>query len=238
MKPLLTADWKNLIVVNYEIDPLVLNPYLPAGTEPDLWNNKCYISLIAFQFNHPKMKGIPIPFYKNFEQINLRFYVSKVYKGEVRKGVVFIKEIAAGNLLKAGAALIYNEHYTNLKTRHTINKLPETTEIQYDWRLDKQWNYIHAIAGKDKTIPGADTVTAFITNRFWGYIKISPGKTAEFRVDHEPWKIHKVKSCEVNCDTKKLYGAALHTFLSQAPAFTFMIAGSSVKVYPKKLCTN
>ncbi|CAN5649578.1 DUF2071 domain-containing protein [soil metagenome] len=238
MKPLLTADWNNLMVVNYEIDPAELKPYLPAGTEPDLWNNKCYISLVAFQFSNPKIKEIPIPFYKSFEQINLRFHVRKVCNGEVRKGVVFIKEIATGNLLKAGAALLYNEHYTHLKTRHTITKQSNAIDIQYDWNLNKQWNYIHAVAEKDKTTPDPNTAIAFIANRFWGYTNISPDKTAKFRIEHEPWKIHGVKFCQVNCNIKKLYGETLHTFLSQAPAFTFMIDGSSVKVYNKKLCTN
>lgn len=64
MNSLQMADWKTLIVIVYEINPAALKIYLPAGTAPDLWNNKCYIGLGAFQFSNPKIKGIPIPFYR------------------------------------------------------------------------------------------------------------------------------------------------------------------------------
>lgn len=51
----LTAQWKNLIMANYTIDPDVLQQYLPAGTELDSWNNKHYISLIGFQFRNTRV---------------------------------------------------------------------------------------------------------------------------------------------------------------------------------------
>jgi uncharacterized protein YqjF (DUF2071 family) len=43
----LTAEWRKLAIANYEIDPKLLLPYLPFGTELDLWEEKCYVSLIG-----------------------------------------------------------------------------------------------------------------------------------------------------------------------------------------------
>jgi uncharacterized protein len=234
MRPLFTAHWNNLVMLNYEIDPAVLQPYLPSGTACDLWNNKCYLSLVAFRFSHPKIKTVPIPFYTNFVQINLRFYVRRYCNGECRKGVVFIKEIAEGRLLKAGAALLYNERYTNLQTRHCSDENDTMLHIKYEWKLNKEWNYVHATANPYKIIPADDTAEAFITNRFWGYTKISGNQTAEFRVDHAPWKICALESFDINCNSRLLYGEKLHAFLSQKPAFAFMTDGSFVKVYNKK----
>jgi len=42
MKNFLTAHWKNLIMANYIIDPDILLPYLPKGTELDFYENKTY----------------------------------------------------------------------------------------------------------------------------------------------------------------------------------------------------
>jgi uncharacterized protein YqjF (DUF2071 family) len=50
----LKAEWKNLALFNYEVDAEILEKYLPAGTEIDIWNNKCYVSLVGFMFKKQK----------------------------------------------------------------------------------------------------------------------------------------------------------------------------------------
>ena len=72
----LTAEWRKLAIANYSVDPKILTPYLPYKTELDLWNGKCYVSLVGFRFINTKLKGISIPFHRHFEEVNLRFYVS------------------------------------------------------------------------------------------------------------------------------------------------------------------
>ena len=39
-QPFLTAYWKNLIMLNYDIEPQVLAPHIPRGTELDTWEKK------------------------------------------------------------------------------------------------------------------------------------------------------------------------------------------------------
>ena len=73
----LRASWENLVLVNYIIEPKVLSPYIPKGTELDLWNGKCYVSLVGFLFKNTKLLGLKIPFHVNFEGVNLRFYVKR-----------------------------------------------------------------------------------------------------------------------------------------------------------------
>jgi hypothetical protein len=36
----LEALWNNLPMLNYEVDPAILTPYLPPSTEFDLWQEK------------------------------------------------------------------------------------------------------------------------------------------------------------------------------------------------------
>ncbi len=69
----LTAEWNNLIMANYIIDPVILLPYLPPKTELDFYHGECYVSLIGFMFEQTKMLGMRIPFHINFEEVNLRF---------------------------------------------------------------------------------------------------------------------------------------------------------------------
>jgi uncharacterized protein YqjF (DUF2071 family) len=86
----LTAEWRKLIMANYKVDASLLEPYLPAKTEIDPWQNECYISLVGFMFTNVKLKGVAVPFHTSFPEINLRFYVRhKSENNDWKRGVVF-----------------------------------------------------------------------------------------------------------------------------------------------------
>jgi uncharacterized protein YqjF (DUF2071 family) len=74
-KSFLKAEWRKLAMINYAVDKSLLNKYLPANTELDLWKGRCYVTLVGFMFLNTRLKGIAIPFHANFEEVNLRFYV-------------------------------------------------------------------------------------------------------------------------------------------------------------------
>src|SRR5471030_1643955 len=89
----LTAEWRHLAMLNYEINPQILAPFVPIGTELDFWDGKAFVSVVGFLFQNTRVLGIPIPFHRNFEEVNLRFYVRRKAEGEWRRGVVFVKEL-------------------------------------------------------------------------------------------------------------------------------------------------
>jgi len=93
MRKFLTAKWHDLIMANYEIDPSLLTDSVPKGTELDFHESRCFVSLVGFMFLDTRVLGLPVPFHINFEEVNLRFYVKRETESEIRRGVVFVKEI-------------------------------------------------------------------------------------------------------------------------------------------------
>ena len=73
----LFADWHNHLFANYAIDPKVLTSFIPEGIKLDFHNGSCYISLVAFHFLNTKVFGFPAFTKRNFDEINLRFYVKR-----------------------------------------------------------------------------------------------------------------------------------------------------------------
>ena len=61
MQRFLTAHWQDLIMANYAVDPSLLEPRLPAGTELDLQDGKCFVSPVGFMLLDTRVLGIPIP---------------------------------------------------------------------------------------------------------------------------------------------------------------------------------
>src|SRR5579862_1121620 len=90
----LSAEWRDLVMLNYEVDPALLSPYVPPGTSLDSFQGETYVSLVGFRFCRTKLLArFPIPFHSNFDEVNLRFYVRRKEDGEERRGVVFIAEV-------------------------------------------------------------------------------------------------------------------------------------------------
>src|SRR5262245_675017 len=98
-KPFLTADWRHLAMLNYRVDPDVLAPYVPRGTELDTWDGEHYASLVGLLFADTRVRGFAIPSHRTFQEVNLRFYVRREAGSEVRRGVVFVRELVPKKLI-------------------------------------------------------------------------------------------------------------------------------------------
>jgi uncharacterized protein YqjF (DUF2071 family) len=234
MRPFLTAYWKNLIMANYEIEATVLRPYLPAGTELDFFNNTCYTSLVGFMFLETRIKGISIPYYTNFEEFNLRFYVRFKENEKWRRGVVFIKEIVPRKMISYIANIFYGEHYLYAPMKNSLKEKNDLFEIKYEWRFNKEWNFIEAVAEKKSSPAKENSEEEFITEHYWGYTKLTDNSTSVYEVVHPKWNIHKVVSSELFCDVKNMYGEKFTSYFKK-PVSVFVADGSVVEVKNRKV---
>ena len=231
-KVFLTAEWRYLAMLNYEIDPAVLAPFVPPGTELDFWNGKTFVSVVAFLFLDTRVGGIPIPFHRNFEEVNLRFYVRRKAEDGWRRGVVFIKELVPRSAIAFIARKFYNENYAALPMSHRIEKVEaDVKSVSYSWRFDGRENVLKlAVNGSAQPLVDG-SLQEFITEHYWGYARQRDGSTMEYRVEHPRWRVWEAQRVEFDCAAASLYGEKFGQFLNQPPASAFLADGSEVKVY-------
>ena len=229
-KPFLTASWRNLIMANYIVDPVLLQKYLPCYTEPDIYNGDHYVSLVGFLFKHVKLRGIAIPFHTNFEEVNLRFYVRYKENNQWKRGVVFMKEIVPRRMISFVANTLYGENYATHNMQHLFTETQDELCVNYRWKVGNKWNHINCRAEKDPEHIVEGSAEEFITEHYWGYTFISKECTGLYEVVHPKWRIHHVKSFDIFCSTKELYGAAFVETLNQQPRSVFLAEGSPVQV--------
>ena len=229
-KTFLSAQWRNLIMANYVIDPALLQTYLPYNTELDSFNGNHYVSLVGFMFENVKVRGIAFPFHTNFEEVNLRFYVRYKENNNWKRGVVFMKEIVPRRMISFIANTLYGENYRTHRMKHSYTETQHELHVNYEWKVGKTWNHINCIAEKnsEKIIEGS--AEEFITEHYWGYTFINKQRTGVYEVVHPKWRIHKVNSYDIVCDTRQLYGATFEATLNQRPQSVFLAEGSAVQV--------
>ncbi len=230
----LTAEWKNLALINYEIDAEILENYIPKGTEIDTWNNKCYISLVGFMFENVKLLGMKIPFHINFEEVNLRFYVKRFENNEWKRGVVFIKEIVPKPALILVANTLYKEHYQTLPMKHSIEENKNSKDFVYKWKTKNKWNTILVETEINPIEIEVNSEAEFITEHYFGYTKVNDEKTYEYEVKHPRWKQLKVTNHQIDVNFKEVYGNEFDFLNHQKPISVLLAIGSEISVENKK----
>jgi len=232
MRTFLTAHWEKLLMANYVINPDVLLPYLPAHTELDLFEGKCYVSLVGFLFRDTRLLGVPIPFHQKFEEVNLRFYVRHYSDGEWRRGVVFIKELVPKYAISWVANTLYKEAYQTCKMRHVYREQAGKLSVQYSWKTGKAATYyqLAAVAENQPQPIEIGSEAEFITEHYWGYSALSAAKTAEYNVTHARWNTFPIKSYVIACNFGVLYGKDFDFLNYQSPASVLLAEGSPVAV--------
>jgi uncharacterized protein YqjF (DUF2071 family) len=189
---------------------------------------------VGFRFLSTKILGVRFPFYRNFDEVNLRFYVRRRVDGEVRRGVVFIQEIVPRRAIAAVARFAYNENYRCLPMAHQISCGESALRVEYAWRLGSIWNQltVHADGTPHAMVDGS--AEQFIAEHYWGYSTQPGGGCVEYHVTHAPWRVWDVARAEFAGDAASLYGATFADALSKPPDSAFLAEGSPVTVYRGK----
>lgn len=228
----LTAHWRDLVMLNYEVDPEILAPLVPAGTELDLLAERAFVSMVGFHFGRTRVRGLAIPGHCNFEEVNLRFYVRRDGPEGLRRGVVFVKEIVPRAAIAWVARTVYNENYVALPMRHAIveEAAGEARSVAYEWRQAGRWSRLAVRTRTRPEIPPPDSAAAFITEHYWGYARQRDGGTVEYQVEHPQWLVSAAVESDFVCDVASLYGPQFSAFLSAPPASAFLADGSPVTV--------
>ena len=227
MRKFLTARWQDLIMANYEVDPSLLVSRVPAGTQLDLQDGKCFVSLVGFMFLDTRVLGLPIPFHVNFEEVNLRFYNKREADGETRRAVCFVKEIVPRFAIATVARVVYGEPY---ECWHMDHSRTDTT-VSYDWSKGGYKNHLSVDIDESVGVPPAGSHGEFIIEHYWGYTARGNGRVDEYKVEHPKWELFSVKNEVIDVDFGETYGDDFAFLKNEKPYSVLLAKGSEVAVY-------
>ncbi len=225
----LTAQWRDLLMLNYAVERKLLTPLVPPGVELDAFDGVCYASVVGFLFLRTRVFGVGFPFHRDFEEVNLRFYVRRRAPEGWRRGVVFVKELVPRWAIAFLARTIYGEPYAALPMAHAINTVDGLTTLRYEWQRHQRTEFVSASTAGEPSLVAPGSLEEFITEHYWGYNAFR-GRSTEYRVEHPSWRVWRATNLLFDADVRTLYGAGFVDPLAAAPASVFVAEGSEVIV--------
>lgn len=228
-RPFLTARWSNLCIISYAVEPSVLEPHLPPGLALDTREGQAFVSLVAFDFHDTRLWGISWPGYRNFPELNLRYYV----RHGKERGVVFLREFVPQRLVAWLARLLYNEPYLAKPMLSAVRD--EQDRLTADWKMSCNGRTctISVTGCKPPFCPPDSSGEHFFKEHRWGFGTDRQGRTTRFEVEHAVWDVYPVLSHAVDLDWGEVYGPRWKFLNGRAPSSVVLAVGSAVEVYPK-----
>ncbi|HKQ57678.1 MAG TPA: DUF2071 domain-containing protein [Candidatus Eisenbacteria bacterium] len=238
--PFLTADWRWLVIANFEVDPALLAARIPAGTVLDPFEGRTLVSVVGFLFLDTRVLGVPVPGHRDFEEVNLRFYVrSRDAAGGWRRSVAFVKELVPRPAIATLARLCYQEPYQAVPMHHRVEAGPSPeaplASIAYEWKLGGRWHSIGARVSGAPALPAPGSEAEFTIEHYWGTTALRNGGAREYRVQHPPWRVWPAEAWSIDMDVRAVYGAEWGPALDRPPTLVLVAEGSPVSVFPGRM---
>lgn len=228
----LTARWEHLVLLNYSVSPKLLTPLIPRGTELDRFEGEALVSIVAFLFADTRVYGVGVPGHRTFEEVNLRFYVSRKGRdGQRRRAVVFVREFVPRRAIAAVARWAYNEPYEAVPMVHESDVDAERGgHVCYAWRANRKYFAVEAsVEGSAPAlVPGSEA--EFITEHYFAYTIQRDGGTLEYAVEHPPWRVWSTADAGFFGPAAALYGDVWGRCLGARPRSAYVAVGSDVTV--------
>ena len=228
----LSAQWKRLLLLTYDVNPQLLSDHLPPGLTLDTIDGRAFVSLVAFDFLDTRVVGIRWPGFINFPEINLRFYVRHP---DGRRGVVFIKEYVPKRLIALLARTLYNEPYQAAPMTSAWTESEESFQLEHKLWIGQAVQQIQVELGKNPVMSQEDSLDRFFKEHSWGFGQTRSGRLLEYQVWHPIWETLPINSVNLEWDWGAVYGDKW-AFLSNQQSFHQAFAvGSEIRVYPKSI---
>ena len=170
-------EWNDSVFLHFEIQYDLLIDLIPFGLELDSFNDKYYVSLVAFTMNELYPKNLfPLGYVSNFHEINIRTYVKK----ENKNGVYFIN-IEAEKVLSSFIAKMLSKLPYEKSEIKRISKNYKSLNNKKKLELDIDYN-VH-----DGEIEKSDLDIWLLERYCLFYEKNS--KIFRYDIYHKPWSI-------------------------------------------------
>ncbi len=174
-------EWNKAIFLHYQVDLVELQKYVTSELEIDLFEDKAWISIVAFSMERIRPRNLPaFPLISNFHEVNIRTYVKHLGK----TGVYFLSIEAGKKISCEIARKVSKLPYRFSKVERSKNVF-QSENSSFNDRLHIQYSIANKIQQKTK-------LDEWLTERYALY-QDSNNVINAFEIHHVEWPLYDVK---------------------------------------------
>jgi uncharacterized protein len=224
----LTADWRDMAVLSWRVDPEVVRPLIPSGLAVDIRDGVTYVSLVGFMFLRTRALGVlPSFLCPAFAEVNLRCYARLDSDEGTGRGLVFLKELVPHWHVALAARLIQNKGYRALPVRR---RLLQAGHLEYAWGAGGAGGSVRLRPQGEPAEPEAGSEIEYLAQHYGGFGKRRDGRTVWYAVEHAPWRVRAGAEATAEIWARSLLGDPFADILSRQPDSALLVEGSPVLI--------
>lgn len=233
-RPLLTAQWSDLILLSFTVPDGLLRPRLPDGLELDRWNGTAQVTLVALDFRETRVLGIRVPGLAAFPVLNLRTYV----RWRHTLGVLFLRQFVRSAPVAHAARLLAGQPYRTIAHVSRAADVDDRRTAVHHFGPRVLRYHLSAVGSAASAVPGADSLAHHLAERHWGFGVDRRGRLYRFGLTRPPWAVREHTTVDYQIDFAKLWGEEWKILNGSPPAAALFAVGSSVTVYGRERLTG
>jgi uncharacterized protein YqjF (DUF2071 family) len=185
--------WTDLAFVHWPVDPDLIAPMLPRGTEPDVIDGVTYVGLIPFHMRAAGPgRGHATPYLGDFLETNVRLYS---VDAAGRHGVVF-RSLEASRLATVLAAR-WGYRLPYVWSRMTVERYGD----EWTWSSTRRWPHrglrTHIAIRVGAPVAEPTPLDVWLTAR-WGLHHRVAGRTVWTPNEHGAWPLRAAEVIELS----------------------------------------
>lgn len=210
-------EWNRAIFLHYQVDKNEMEKFVPQDLEIDLFEEKAWVSVVAFSMEKIRPKGLPsFSPVSDFDEINIRTYV----KSKTKSGVYFLS-IEGGKHLSCMVAKGISE----LPYRFSTIRRGENS---YFSQNDQFKDYLNIEFTVGKEIQEKTDLDRWLTERY-ALFQETETSLNQFEIHHVEWPIQELELKKLSLDY-----ARFSKLLGQSPVKTHYSPGVQVLAWSKQ----
>jgi uncharacterized protein len=227
-RPFLRARWSNLVFLTFEAAEDAVRAHIPPGVEPDRWEGKTHVSLVALQMVEVRVLDWRLPGFGMYPQVNFRTYL----RCAGHPAVSFVRELVPSRLVAAVARLRYGEPFQTARIEAHIAEHADGIRAEYRFGPHAPRYRIAVTGSHAAAVPLETSFEHHLIERTHGCGSDRGGRLRTFRVEHPRWAVRAVSKVDYEVDFEALYGAEWRWLNTRTPRSVIFAVGSDVAVHP------
>jgi uncharacterized protein YqjF (DUF2071 family) len=215
-------EWNRTLFLHWKIPTDILQPFVPRGLVLDKFDNKTWVSLVAFTMEKIRPSGLPsIPAISDFHELNLRTYATLEGKPGVYFLHLFAQRYFSGWLAKMLSGLPYEKSEIR-RTHDDARQIYSVFNAKRAFKLNAEFIVGNGIEFKS-------ALDNWLTERYCLYFD-QANNLFRYEIQHSEWMLKHINLKRLTLDSR-----LQHFPFERMPDLTHYSEGVKVLAWPRRL---